>query len=217
MISGKGAHAYKAIREHINHYPCDALIAQTCSSVFGLIGFSGQPGREAEMLAFNTSLLPHYHDDWWCLSQYAFALCETGNLEKASTIIDHSLTLNINNANAAHVRSHIDYESGKTNDGIQYLQNWLTNYDRAAYLHGHLSWHVALWCLELGDIDGMWQRINTDIQPGVSQSLPINILTDTAAILYRASLAQYTCFKRLLGLGKQLCHAIFPYNQFRIH
>jgi len=154
-----------------------------------LIGFSGQPGREAEILAYMAALLPHYGEDWWCLSQYAFALCENGVQDKASTIIDQSLELNPRNANGAHVRSHIYYETGETDLGITYLAKWLKPYDRAGYLDGHLSWHAALWSLEQGDVETMWQRIDADVKPGVAQGLPINVLTDTASILYRAELA----------------------------
>ena len=35
----------------------------------------------------------------------------------------------------------------------------------------------------------MWQRVDADVKPGVSQGLSINVLTDTASILYRAELA----------------------------
>ena len=38
MVAGKTADAYAAIRAHVSEYPRDALIAQTCSSVFSLIG-----------------------------------------------------------------------------------------------------------------------------------------------------------------------------------
>ena len=88
LINGQMPQGYAAIRAHVAAYPRDAMMAQTCSPVFGLIGFSGQPGREAEMLAFNAFLLPHYGEDWWCLSQYAFALCETGQLARAADYID---------------------------------------------------------------------------------------------------------------------------------
>lgn len=189
LVDGKVTEAYLAIRAHVDTYPRDALVAQTCSSVFGLIGFSGKPGREAEILAYTAKLLPHYGDDWWCLSQYAFALCETGNQVKASAVIERSLSLNALNANAAHVQSHVYYETGETQLGIRYLEGWLKPYDRSGYLHGHLSWHAALWSLEHGDINNMWRRINSDIQPGVTQGLPINVLTDMASILYRAELA----------------------------
>ena len=190
LVTGQTAAAYTAIRAHAAEYPRDALVAQTCSSIFGLIGFSGQPGREAEMLAFNAALLPHYGaEDWWCLSQYAFALCETGQLTKADSYIDRSLALNPDNANGAHVRSHIWYEAGETRTGTDYLSDWVARYDRSAMLHGHLSWHVALWSLEQGDTARMWQIVDADVAPDAALGLPINVLTDTASILYRAEVA----------------------------
>jgi len=189
MIDGKIKEAYPAIRAHVAEHPRDALIAQTCSSVFGLIGFSGQPGREAELLAYTSALLPHYGDDWWMLSQQAFSFCETGQIDRASAMIEQSLALNPRNAHAAHVRSHVDYEAGDVGAGALFLRNWLRDYDRAALLHGHLSWHVALWSLEQGDTDAMWQRVDADVKPGAAQGLPINVLTDSASILYRAELA----------------------------
>lgn len=192
LIDGKGPQAYAAIRAHVDIYPRDALVAQTCSSVFGLIGFSGQPGRESEILAYTAALLPHYGEDWWSLSQYAFALCETGAQDKASAFIDRSMSLNPRNANGAHVRSHVYYESGETVLGISYLVDWLSTYEPTGYLHGHLSWHAALWSLEQGDVETMWQRIDADVKPGASFGPPINVLTDTASILYRAELAGVT-------------------------
>lgn len=189
LVDGKTAKAYAAIRAHVAEHPRDALVAQTCSSVFGLIGFSGKPGREAEILAYTAFLLPHYGEDWWCLSQYAFALCENGALDDADRWIDRALALNPRNANGAHVRSHVHYETGETALGVAYLQDWLAADDREGYLYGHLSWHAALWALEQGDTEAMWQRVRRDILPDVSTSLPINVLTDSASILYRAELA----------------------------
>ena len=189
LTDGKLTDAYTAIRAHVGAHPRDAVVAQTCTSVFGLIGFSGQPGREAEMLAFNASLLPHYGEDWWCLSQYAFALCETGQLAKATRQIDRALALNPDNANGAHVRSHVLYETGETETGRSYLADWVGHHDRDGFLHGHLSWHVALWALEQGDEAGMWAVMDADVAPGTCKALPINVLTDTASLLFRAEAA----------------------------
>ena len=96
------------------------------------------------------------------------------------------------NSHAAHVRSHIHYEAGETQAGIAYLDDWLAGYDRAGIMHGHLSWHVALWALQLGDTEQMWRRVDADVGPGAALGLPINILSDTASILYRAELAGET-------------------------
>jgi tetratricopeptide (TPR) repeat protein len=189
LIGGKMAQAYPAIRAHVAEYPRDALLAQTCTSVFGLIGFSGQPGREAELLAYTAALLPHYGEDWWFLSQHAFSLCETGQLDRADAMIDRSLALNPRNAHAAHIRAHVYYEAGEAGTGIDYLDNWLGGYDRSALLHGHLSWHVGLWAMYEGDTARMWQKMDADVGPDVAEGLPINVLTDTASMLYRAELA----------------------------
>jgi len=192
LANGRTADGLAAVVDHARSNPRDAMVVQTSTSIFGLIGFSGLPGREAEMLAFTSALQPHYGDDWWYLSQYAFALCETGQVDKASSVIDRSMAINPRNAHGAHVRSHIDYEAGETQAGISYLNDWLTDYDRSAIMHGHLSWHVALWALQTGDTEQMWQRVNADVKPGAALGMPINILSDTASILYRAELAGET-------------------------
>jgi predicted Zn-dependent protease len=92
LIDGKGPEAYRAIRAHVAEHPRDVLIAQTCTSIYGLIGFSGQPGREAELLAYTTSLAPHYGNDWWFLSQHAFSLGETGQTARAAEAASQSLS-----------------------------------------------------------------------------------------------------------------------------
>ncbi|PHQ96278.1 MAG: tetratricopeptide repeat protein 38 family protein [Marinosulfonomonas sp.] len=189
LIDGKIKLAYPAIRAHVDQYPRDVMVAQTCTGIFGLIGTSGLAGRESEQLAYTTTLVPHYGDDWWFLGQHAFALCETGQVERASAMVDRSLELNPRNANAAHIRSHAYYEAGDTKAGIGYLKEWLPDYHRSSMLYGHLAWHIALWELEQGNIDAMWKYVDADVRPGTSLGLPLNVLTDGASILYRAELA----------------------------
>lgn len=191
LIETPGPAAYAAVRTHVDAFPRDALVAQTCTSVFGLIGFSGQPGREAEMLAYDARLLREYgEDDWWSLSQYAFALCETGNLRRADEMIDRAMALNPANAHGAHVRSHVWYETGETERGLAYLEDWLSDYDPGGVMFGHLNWHVALWALEAGRPEAMWARVDAAVSPeACSSSPPINVLTDTASILHRAAMA----------------------------
>ncbi|WP_171187964.1 hypothetical protein [Ruegeria sp. HKCCC2117] len=41
LIEGRAPQAYRRIRDHVTDHPRDILLAQTCTSVFGLIGFSG--------------------------------------------------------------------------------------------------------------------------------------------------------------------------------
>lgn len=189
MLSGQPVKTRTMVQSHVRDYPRDTLIAQLCSSIFGLIGFSGEVGREAELLAYTSALMPHYGDDWWMMSMHALSLCETGQLAASHRLMDQSLAINPRNANAAHFKSHAQYESGELTAGRQYLQTWLSDYDERALMHGHLSWHVALWALHAGDAPAMWAAVDAGVGPGAAKGLPINVLTDTAAILYRAELA----------------------------
>lgn len=196
LVSGQGPAAYKAIRAHLLDHPRDALVAQTCTGVFGMIGFSGQPGREAEQLAFTTTLAPHYGDDWWFLCQHGFSQVEAGQTGPATVSLERSMELNPRNAHGAHIRSHIYYEAGETEAGYGYITDWNRDYDKAGQLHCHIAWHIALWALESGDIDTMWRVYDADVAPetggGPGQGAwgpPVNVLTDSAALLYRAELA----------------------------
>ena len=189
LVSGNGAAAYKAIVVHLEDHPRDAFVAQPCTSVFGLIGFSGVAGREAEMLAFMHRLAPHYGSDWWFESLYAFAQVEAGQTNIAVETIERSLAANPRNANGAHIKSHIHYERGETQAGYNYISEWHKDFDKRAPLHCHISWHIALWALEQGDEDRAWQVMETDVMPDGAWGPPLNVLTDTASFLLRAEIA----------------------------
>ena len=210
LIDGKGPAAYPAIRAHVSEYPRDVMIAQICTSVFGLIGFSGKPGREAELLAYTTSLQPHYGDDWWFLSQHAFSMCETGILDRADQMIDRALSIKPDNAHGAHVRAHIYYEAGEAQAGMDYLHGWLPGYDPHGLMHSHISWHLALWTLGQGDMDGVWSLVDRYIAPDASLSFPLIVMTDNAAILYRAALAGHPVPVERWQAIADYAHRYFP-------
>ena len=189
LIGGRGAAAYAAIQDHLADHPRDAMIAQPCTGVFGLIGFSGKAGREAEMLAFMSRLAPHYGDDWWFRSLLAFAQVEAGQTDIALENVDASLAVNPRNANGAHIRAHVCYERGDTAEGFSYIDEWRKDFHPESPLYCHVSWHVALWALEQGDSARAWQVIEQDVSPAGAWGPPLNVLTDTASFLLRAELA----------------------------
>ena len=188
-IRGKSEQARLAAMAHAAEWPRDAIVTGTLMGVFSLLAFSGRPGREIENLSLTESLAPHFGDDWWFLAQLAFAQLESGLLDAALPNIDRALELQPRNANAAHYRAHLYYEMGETRDGLAFLAEWMTDYDRAALMHCHNSWHIALWSMATGDEAGMWARVDQDLRPGVSLSPSLNILTDLAALYARAEWA----------------------------
>lgn len=189
LIGGRGVQALAAIRDHARDHPCDAMAVQPAMGVFGLIGFSGLAGREQATLEFTASLLPHYGEDWWFLAQHAFSLMETGDRAGAEGHIERAMVMNPRNANGAHYRSHLYYENGQAADGYAYLDAWRGDYDARGVMACHIAWHVALWALAEGDTEKMWSVLDADIAPGGAWGPALNVLTDTAALLYRAEMA----------------------------
>jgi hypothetical protein len=165
------------------------MVLAPCTGVFGLIGFSGRKGREQELRDLMEALAPHWGEDPWFLGQLAFARCETGDIEPARRAIERAMELDPQSGNGAHVMAHVLYEAGEHERGLKFVQGWLPGYARAGVMHCHLSWHKALWQLELGDPGAAMRSYLEGVHPGGSWGPPINVLTDAAAFLWRAELA----------------------------
>jgi len=189
VIDGGSVAALAAVKEHLATHPRDAMVLAPCVGVFGLIGFSGRAGREAELLALLDSLASAYGEDWWFTSAHAFAQVEFGEVKRARTTIERSLALHPRNANGAHYRAHVYYEAGEREAGLAYLAQWWRDYPKDSLLHCHISWHIALWQMELGRTEEAWSVYRAHLRPGVSTGPPINTLSDSASFLLRAEMA----------------------------
>jgi hypothetical protein len=189
VIDGGSVAGLAAVKEHLAVYPRDAMVLAPTTGVFGLIGFSGRAGREAELLAFLDAFADVYGADWWFTSAHAFAQVEVGEIERARGSIDRSLALYPRNAHGAHIRAHVYYEAGEREAGLAYLQGWWQDYPKESLLHCHVTWHIALWQLALGRPEEAWRLYRAHLRPGASTGPPINTLTDCASFLLRAEMA----------------------------
>ncbi len=210
LFQGNAAVTRKAVLDHTAVHPGDILVAQIFTNIFGLIGMSGEPGRESVQLAYTTQLFNALGPDWWIMSVHGQALCEVGRLDEAMTMMEDSLAINNANANASHFKAHTLYEQGKGDVGRTYLADWIDDYDKRSLLHGHLSWHRALWALEQGDEAELWEIYENAIAPDVSHSLPINVLTDAAALLHRAEIAGLSVSGEMWRTLSEYAARVFP-------
>ncbi len=210
LLQGRVLQARSAVLKHAAHHPRDVLVAQICTNIFGLIGTSGEPGRESTQLAYTTKLFDALGEDWWVMSVHGQALCEVGRHDEAMSMMDGSLALNNANANASHFKAHTLYEQGYGEAGRAYLADWIADYDVRSVLHGHLSWHRALWALEQGDEAELWTIYEGAIAPAASYSLPINVLTDAAALLHRTEIAGLTVAPKLWRDLSEYASRFFP-------
>jgi Tfp pilus assembly protein PilF len=196
-IEGGSAKAYTLAREHLKQYPTDAMVLGPCTGVFGLIGFSGRTGREQELRELMEGLAPHYGDEAWFLVQLAFSQVETGDTEIARTTIERAMQLDPQSAHGAHVKAHVHYEANEKEQGLKLLQEWIRGYAKEGLLHCHINWHIALWQLELGNPEEAMRTYLQGVHPGAAWGPPINVLSDSAAFLWRAGLAGHRRDQRL--------------------
>jgi hypothetical protein len=192
ILTGRGGAAIPAILEHLYTWPRDAMVLAPITGVFGLIGFSGKAGREAEQLAVLETFSSAYGDDWWFRMALAFAEIELHEYERGLRNIEASLRGFGRNAHAAHVRAHLFYELGEREAGLAYLDDWSRDYSPEAQLHCHISWHRALWSLETGRRERAWEIYRTALKPDAAWGPPLNVLTDCASFLVRAEMAGET-------------------------
>ena len=189
-IEGNPVGSLEAIRAHVAEYPRDAMVLAPAAGVFGLIGFSGRGGREDELYEYFSGLAPHYGDDWWFRSALAFAACETGRLDEAWGLIEQSMAANPRNPHGAHIKAHVLYERDDHRAALDYLEAWMPAYPKQGLMHCHLSWHVALAALALGERERAWRAYREGVHPvGGAWGPPLNVATDAPSFLWRAELA----------------------------
>jgi tetratricopeptide (TPR) repeat protein len=206
VLDGQGPAALAAIKTHLESWPRDAMALSPCVGVFGLYGFSGNNDRAAQLRDLLDGLADAYGEDWWFLAMQAFAHVETGSLESARGKILRALALNPRDAHGAHIQTHVHYEAGETQDGQRLLAAFVADYPREGLLHCHIQWHRALWALAADDFAGAFAIYDANIAPGALWGPAVNVVTDAASFLMRASLRGATpppgAWDKVLAHGK---------------
>lgn len=189
-VAGDPQGALARVREHLAEFPRDAFVLSQATGVYGLIGFSGRLERNEEQLALLEPLVPAYGDDWWFLSQLAFAYNELFRHAEARAAVEASLAGNPRNGHAAHTVAHIAYETGDAAGGASFLRSWLAEYNPAHQLYVHNHWHLALFELAEGEVEAVLERYERVIRPGRATSPALGTLADAASLLWRLTLTE---------------------------
>jgi tetratricopeptide (TPR) repeat protein len=187
-IEGRPGEALTGAEQHLVEFPRDALVLSLLLGAFGLYAFSGRADHDAARVAICERHARHYGEDWWFLTYLGWSHTEAGNVGVGRTLTEQAITLRPENANAAHALAHALFEQGDAVTARTFLSGWLPAHDRASFLHGHLSWHIALTALEAGDVDGALKIYEQHIRPSDSRYPPMIVFTDSASLMWRLSL-----------------------------
>ncbi len=209
-LRGESKRALSAVREHAATYPRDAVPLSFALGVYGLLGFGGFNDFHAQQAALLRSVAHAWGDDWRFLAAFGWALVEAGESQTGAPMLDRAMKLNPDNANAVHGRVHAYYEEGAAAEGEALIDAWLPGYERKAVLHGHLSWHGALFALQRGHFERAFAIYRDAIGPSASHALPMFTLIDAASFTTHAAIAGHLLSTKDRGELAEFATRHFP-------
>lgn len=188
MLAGQGAKATAMVEAHLDAHPRDALVLAFALGAFGLYAFSGRADHDAARVALCERHAAHYAGDWWFEGYLGWSCTEAGQLDRGLHHTEAALALRPMNANAAHALAHARFERREDEAALTFLRGFLPHYPRDGILHAHISWHQALTHLERGETAEALALYEARIRPEVSLAPPLNTMTDSVSLLWRAAL-----------------------------
>lgn len=210
-INGQGAKALEAALAHAESWPRDVIILSLPLGAFGLFAFSGMTDHDQARADLCERHARHFEaDDWWFLTYRGWSHAENGAVRLGRDLAQRAVALRPANANGAHALSHAMFEDGAGPEAEAFITGWLPTYDRSGVLHGHIAWHEALTALERGDPGRALAIYEHHVQPSVSLGTPINIMTDTASLLWRLKAYGYEVPAGMWDRAKAYAESKFP-------
>jgi tetratricopeptide (TPR) repeat protein len=209
-IEGRLPEAIAAMREHVEAWPRDALVLSLPLGAFGLFAFSGMADHDRARHELCERVARHYGEDWWFLTMYGWAMTENGDVARGRSVTERGFNLRRANAHAAHAVLHAMFEDGSIEAADRLVDDWIPGYDRAGILHGHIRWHQALGALEQGDAARALAIYADVLQPSVTQAPPLNVVTDSASLLWRLSAYGHAVPEALWRAADIAAQKLFP-------
>jgi tetratricopeptide (TPR) repeat protein len=136
----------------LDAHPRDSLAAKLSHALRFLLGDARGMRHSIERVVARAGL-DHPHLGY-LLGCFAFALEETGAHRDAERIGRRALERAPRDAWGLHAVVHVQEMTGRPADGARLLASRMGSFEHCNNFGGHLFWHLALFHLEFGDLDG---------------------------------------------------------------
>ena len=171
--------------ETVMPFPRDAIALQLAHQVDFLLG-------QSRMLRDRIAqVLPHWSSDeptqGYLKGMLAFGLEEMGHYEEAWDAGTEAVGRNPRDAWAIHACAHVMEMTGRTADGIAFLESRSGDWAPDNGFAFHNWWHLALYHLEEGNIARVLELYDRAVHPEPTEVAMA--LADAAALLWRLHLA----------------------------
>jgi hypothetical protein len=139
--------------------------------------------RMARALPAWSGGVPGYHA---LLSMYAFGLEETGNYAEAERVGRNAVALEPRDGWGQHAVAHVMEMQGRQQDGIAWMRDNEEAWSKESFLGVHNWWHLALYHLDLGEVDAVLDLFDGPIY-GAESRVALDLI-DASAMLWRLHL-----------------------------
>jgi len=184
MIDGYWHRAGRLLEDVAIDYPQDILALQAGHLSDFYVGNSRLlRDRIARALPAWSTKMPGYHA---LLGMHAFGLEETADYARAEAQGRAALELEPRDGWAQHAVAHVMEMQCRTRDGIAWMRANPEVWSKDSFFKVHLWWHLALYHLELGEIDEVLALFDGPIH-GERSTLVLDMI-DASALLWRLHL-----------------------------
>ena len=170
---------------YLRAHPRDVL---GISIAMPTVAFSGAYDVPEDAWLALEEMAPHFDDDWWFSGLMAFARQDQGRMDEARELAEHSLGLEPRGGNAAHAAAHVYFETGQHDEGLAWIDHWISDAGQDSTHRCHFSWHAALYELALDKTDAVVARYQRELAPPTV--VGIRALVDASSLLWRFMVEQ---------------------------
>jgi tetratricopeptide (TPR) repeat protein len=184
LVEGRWADASRALEDVTIDHPTDVLALQAGH----LIDFYRAESRMlrdriARAMPAWSAGMPCYHA---VLGMYAFGLEETGDYARAESLGRKGVELEPRDGWSQHAVAHVLEMQGRQKDGIAWMRANPDAWTRDSFFCVHNWWHLALYHLDLGEIDEVLALFDGPIHG--KRSTAVLDMIDASALLWRLML-----------------------------
>lgn len=184
LIEGRWHDASRALQDVAIEQPRDLLALQTGHQIDFFTGESRMlRDRIARALPAWSQGMPGYHA---MLGMHAFGLGEAGDYARAEAQGRKAAALERRDGWAWHAVAHVLEMQGRQKDGIAWMRGDTAAWSEDSFFKVHNWWHLALYHLDLGEIDQVLALYNGPIY-GTPSPLAMDML-DASAMMWRLAL-----------------------------
>ena len=184
LTEGRWRDAGRTLEDIAIDYPRDALALQVGHQIDFFTGDTRMlRDRIARALPCWSDGMPGYHS---VIGMYAFGLEETGNYKEAEAHGRRGVELEPHDGWSQHAVAHVMEMQNRQRDGIVWMRANPRAWSHESFFAVHNWWHLALYHLDLGEIDEVL-ALYDDLIYGKKSGVILDML-DASALLWRLTL-----------------------------